>query len=88
MATLNRDTGRTQLIRNCPFCNGKAEVIDTHVYLDKAVRIGCTECHCVTKKILIDHPNISFEGTDETTRYTREQAIQKAIDLWNRRTTQ
>ena len=69
----------------CPFCGGKAEVIDTHVYLDKAIRIGCKSCFCATRRILIDHPRLTADGLDESTRYTRNQAIEKAAELWNRR---
>ena len=73
-------------LKPCPFCGGEAEVVDTHVYLDKAIRIKCTSCSCVTKQVLIDHPKNNANGLDERTRYTREQVIEKAAELWNRRT--
>jgi Lar family restriction alleviation protein len=72
-------------LKPCPFCGGEAEVKDCFVFLDKAVVIRCTSCFVRTKKILIDHPRLTADGLDESTRYTREQAIQKVADAWNSR---
>lgn len=72
-------------LKPCPFCGGEGKVIDTHVYLDKAIRIGCDECSCTTARVLIDHPQYNGLELDEKTRYTREEAIEKAAELWNRR---
>lgn len=72
-------------LKLCPFCRKAAKVIDTHVYLSAAIRIGCSCCGVITPAVLIDHPaNINGE-LDESTRYTRDQAIAKAAVVWNRR---
>lgn len=35
---------------------------------------------------LINHPSINFDGSIiESTRYTEDQAANKAIEAWNRR---
>ena len=65
----------------CPFCGGKAEIRDCLCYLDNAVLIRCSKCFVKTEKILIDHPSYTIDGLDESTRYTREQAIEKALKL-------
>ena len=70
----------------CPFCGGKAETRDCFYCLDNAVLIRCSKCFVKTEKILIDHPSYTIDGLDESTRYTREQAIEKASKIWNRRT--
>ena len=72
-------------LKTCPFCGGKAEVIHTRVIADDAIRIGCTRCRAITKAVLIDHPKYTGEGLDESTRYTRDQAVAKAAEKWNRR---
>ena len=69
----------------CPCCGGKAEIRDGNVYLDKAVLIRCSVCLLKTPHILIDHPRLTANGLDESTRYTREQAINEAAKIWNRR---
>lgn len=77
-------------LKPCPFCGGKAKIRDCHVYLDEAVLIECPKCFVRTSRILINHPaytNKSFPQLDESTRYTREQAIAKAAIIWNRRAT-
>ena len=76
---------KTVDLKPCPFCNGAAEVIDTHVYLDAAIRIGCGKCRVITPAVLINHPAYKGEGLDESTRYTRDQAVAKAAQVWNRR---
>ena len=78
---------KTVDLKPCPFCNGAAAVIDTHVYLDAAIRIGCGKCRVITPAVLINHPAYKGEGLDESTRYTRDQAVNKAARVWNRRVT-
>lgn len=85
MAQLNTDSGKIMLIRNCPCCNGRAEVKHTKIYYTDAIRIRCTECQLTTSPVAINHPQIKATGLDETTRYTEQQAIQISIDKWNRR---
>jgi hypothetical protein len=75
-------------LKPCPFCGGKAEIIDCNVFADKAKRIRCTGCRVYTPPILIDHPAYSFKTfpeLDESTRYTAAQAAEKAAEFWNRR---
>lgn len=77
-------------VKPCPFCGGEAEIRDCTVYLDKAVLIECGNCLVKTKRILINHPSYTQRNVpqpDESTRYTREQAIAKATEIWNRRAT-
>lgn len=77
-------------LKPCPFCGSKAEIIDCNVYADKAKKIRCTGCKVYTPPILIDHPANSsktYPELDESTRYTAEQAEEKAAEYWNRRAT-
>ena len=75
-------------LKSCPFCGGEAEAKEGHVYMERAMRVRCTNGCVATKPFLIDHPAYTqrtFPHLDESTRYTAEQARQKAVDLWNRR---
>jgi Lar family restriction alleviation protein len=72
-------------LKPCPFCGGEAELRDGHIYMDEMRIVTCTRCHVRTIPVVIDHPSITANGLDESTRYTAEQAEQKAIEAWNRR---
>jgi Lar family restriction alleviation protein len=74
-------------LKPCPFCGGEAEVINTMFYKDKGRRVKCKKCFAVCTFFLIDHPRLTPNGLDESTRYTEEQATQKAVEAWNRRVT-
>ena len=69
----------------CPFCGAHAEIVDTTAYMDKAVVVRCDGCSTATKRILVDHPMLTADGLDESTRYTRDQAAEVAAKIWNRR---
>ena len=69
----------------CPFCGGEAVVRECKVFLADGILIQCSHCPARQDLILIDHPKLTAEGLDESTRYTREQAIEKAASEWNRR---
>ena len=72
-------------LKPCPFCGSSAEIKEGYVYMDKAIRERCTKGCVSTKPILIDHPKITYNGKDESTRYTNDQAKDKAAEIWNRR---
>ncbi len=55
------------------------------VWLDDCVRVICTECGVRTVPVLIDHPKMTANGLDESTRLTEEQAAEKVRGLWNSR---
>lgn len=69
----------------CPFCGGAAQIADVLAYVSDGVRIRCTDCGASTVMQLIDHPQMNSNGLDESTRYTREQAIAIVVEKWNRR---
>jgi Lar family restriction alleviation protein len=71
----------------CPFCGGEAELVKRTLYLDHGYYVKCKECHCRSHYILVNHPVMTANGLDESTRYTDLQARQKTINNWNRRTT-
>jgi hypothetical protein len=73
-------------LKPCPFCGGEAQIKDTHVYMDEAIKIYCSRCACSIFPVLINHPRLTARGLNESTRYTREQAINEAAKKWNRRT--
>ena len=79
MATIN--------LKKCPFCGGESKFKRGRVYLDEAVYAVCGQCGCRTRVVLIDHPRLTSDGLDESTRYTAAQAEQKAAELWNARAT-
>lgn len=72
-------------LKPCPFCGGKAELKEGNVYLDRCIRARCKNGCVSSKPILIDHPRMTADGLDESTRYTEDQAKQEAAKIWNRR---
>lgn len=72
-------------LKPCPFCCGEAELVHKMIYVDHGYRVECKDCFAQTRLVLVDHPKVTYKGTDETTRYTEEQAKAKAIEYWNRR---
>lgn len=73
-------------LKPCPCCGGEAEIRDFQVFLDDGVKVKCTVCGLQTQGTPIDHPVLTPDGLDESTRYTREQAIEIEAQNWNRRT--
>ena len=76
-------------LKPCPFCGGEAEIGDhiTYVYVGKHIK--CTKCLARGGFTLIDAPMMSKNGAlDESTRYTTEEAIERAIEAWNRRVSE
>lgn len=72
-------------LKPCPCCGGRAEPKEVLMYLDTAYRIKCTKCGMQTPFFMVDHPSFNANGLDELTRYTKEQAIHKAAEIWNKR---
>lgn len=72
-------------LRRCPFCGGKASLIECRAYIAEGYRVHCTGCKVSTSGVYIDRPQLSCDGPIETTRYTREQAAEVAVNIWNRR---
>lgn len=71
-------------LKPCPFCGGEAKVANALAYLDNAKLVACKTCGCKTRFFLINHPSINFDGSIiESTRYTEDQAVNKAIEAWN-----
>ena len=75
----------TEALKPCPFCGGEAVVKTGHIYMDTAYRVECAKCHAITNRFVVDHPKYNSYGVIENTRYTDEQAKNKAIEAWNRR---
>ena len=76
------------ILEKCPFCGGEAKIVKTHVYMDEARRVRCTQCYVVTPPVLINHPMVKIgchNDLDESTRYCAEEAEFVAARLWNRR---
>lgn len=72
-------------LKPCPCCGGEAEIRDFQFFLDIGVKVKCKVCGVQTHGTPIDHPCLTPDGLDESTRYTREQAIEIEAKMWNRR---
>lgn len=73
-------------LKPCPFCGGRAIMIEKAIYLDTGWYVACILCKIKTPLVLIDHPIFSHAGVlDESTRYTRKQAAKIVAAMWNRR---
>ncbi len=74
-------------LKPCPFCGAAAEVGDVLAYRDKGKAIRCTKCFARSMFVFVDRPKVNLftNEVDESTRYTEDQAAQKAAEKWNRR---
>ena len=72
-------------LKPCPFCGGQAVYDKVNLYLDAGWRVKCTKCTLQTMYVIVNHPYLTSNGLDESTRYTTEQAKQMVADVWNRR---
>ena len=67
------------------FCGGDAELVKKEIYLDYGYRVDCTRCGAKGPFVMVNRPKMTYRGLDESTRYSRDQAIIKASEAWNRR---
>lgn len=72
-------------LARCPFCGDEAEVARTYIYMDEARVIRCKGCYARTATVLVNHPKMIGGRLDESTRYTADQAEEKAAEFWNKR---
>lgn len=73
-------------LKPCPFCGGEAKIGDYMTYSYAGKHIKCTKCSARSGFVLINAPKLIGDGIlDESTRYTKEEAIEIAIEAWNRR---
>lgn len=74
-------------LKCCPFCGGEAEVSDVLCFYKDGKSIRCKKCFARSMFVLIDSPKVNLftNEVDESTRYTPEQAAEKAAETWNRR---
>ena len=69
-------------LKPCPFCGGKAEIKDGHLYAIKSVQAHCTQCNVAMPKVPIDH---LMYTNGKQVRLTKDHAIMKTANEWNRR---
>ena len=69
-------------LKPCPFCGGKAEIKEGNSYWVPCVYTHCTECGTTLRKVPVEH-TIYTQG--KQIRLTKEQAMQKTANEWNRR---
>lgn len=74
-------------LKCCPFCGGEAEVSDVLCFYKDGKAIRCKKCFARSMFVLIDSPKVNLftNEVDESTRFTPEQAAEKAAEAWNRR---
>ena len=65
-------------LKPCPFCGGVARLL----VLSKGVKVMCTECDCQTDTYDDSNP---FYGLDSWRDIKWPNAVEKAIEAWNRR---
>lgn len=72
-------------LKPCPFCGGEGEICERTVFYDHAKIIRCKRCGAMTRLVMMEHPFAKEKGTIKAERYTPEQAVEKAADIWNMR---
>ena len=76
------------VLKNCPCCGSKAEIVRGETFGVQRRSVRCTECRLESQKIFVDKPLItvkSYPHPDESTRYTDYEATRITVDLWNKR---
>jgi len=71
------------IIKPCPCCGAEAKIEVVFLYGTPAIRIKCPKCY-------MQHAPVQeglhlFYGGREDVSFTFEEAIQKSLDIWNRR---
>lgn len=70
-------------LKKCPFCNGKAEIVQEETWLHKTYRIRCSKCKITTQRQWSNtgiHTNKGFKVL------TPNDCINIAKLQWNNRT--
>ena len=70
------------IIKNCPFCNGKAEIIQEETWLHKTYRIRCSRCRITTPKQWSETGIYTDKGFKTL---TKNDCINIAKLQWNKR---
>ena len=78
---------RANTPKSCPCCGGDVEVKQSSIYGEEIIFVRCKNCGLRTKPVVVDHPVLTKNGLDETTRYTADEAKETALAIWNRRNT-
>jgi hypothetical protein len=69
-------------LKSCPFCGGEGVPKGSGII---GWTIACRDCGARVKVALVDLPVTTSDGIDESTRYTREDAMRIARERWNSR---
>ena len=69
-------------LKPCPFCGGEAVIKDTKFWMSDAVYVHCAECGASVQKKLANH---TFYKDGKEMFMTKEQAVQRVVNAWNRR---
>ena len=69
-------------LKSCPFCGGEGLPRGSGII---GWTIVCKDCGARVKVALVDLPVTTPDGVDESTRYTKEEAMRIARERWNRR---
>lgn len=85
MNTCGIGIGMSSDAKSCPCCGGDAEIKESAIYGENLVFVRCKSCGLRTRPVIVDHPVLTKNGLDESTRYTAEEARAVAISLWDRR---
>lgn len=72
-------------LKPCPFCGGEAVFGKVLAYMSEGRNVKCVKCGARSNSYLIDTPKMTFNGADDGTRMSVEQAKEKAATAWNRR---
>lgn len=62
----------TPILKNCPFCGGKA-----YLFVDSGVRVYCASCGCETP---------TYRDAKSPNGKPSGNALKSVVEKWNRRT--
>lgn len=73
-------------LKPCPFCGGKADIKHGTIFMDETYMVRCETCFCMTNRFFVNNASLLPDGKpNPKTKYTALQAINKAVESWNRR---
>lgn len=90
-AGIRKEIALRRMIKECPFCGSD----DVHLYVRRGTQkypnfcyVECDLCGAKSKAFTYFFNQVTFDGSEEVALSFDDAGAKKAIDAWNRRTSE